>query len=283
MSSSVRKGTWKLYLNTGPGVNRAPDVELFDLSRDLSEQNNLAETNSQKRDELLHDLHAWLNKHDAPMPYKNPGITKQPHSNQDQVPAITGRGSEGNSVWVSYETGHGKANVLSALLLYTLNPLEFQKIHGTNEEWFQVPARVESGRVVADAPPGMTHGVLYLRDENDFFITSEPLPSVREAGYKIKDSKIVKDGFGCQPGLAAMLQHGEAAAQSARKAKRDTSRLDAAVLAAQQLSAQRAIESEVCFLAMARIRNEIRAFDGIIPEADLEVFNFFPLMDLSQW
>ena len=283
MSSSVRKGDWKLYLNTGPGVNRAPDVELFDLSRDLSEANNLAESNPKKREELLRDLHAWLNKHDAPMPYKNPGITKTPHANQDQVPAITGRGSEGDKLWVTYETGQGKAKVVSALLLYTLNPLEFQKIHGTNEEWFQVPARVESGRVVADAPPGMTHGVLYLRDENDFFITSEPLPSVKESNYKIKDSEIVKDGFGYQPGLASMIQHGEAAAQSARNAKRDTARLDGAVLSARQLSAQMAPERQACYLAMARIRNEIRAFDDIIAEADLEVFNFFPLVDLSKW
>jgi arylsulfatase A-like enzyme len=282
MSSSMRKGDWKLYLNTGPGVNRAPDVELFDLSTDLSERNNLAASKPEKRDELLADLHAWLKQHDAAMPYKNPGISQNKHAKQGKVPAITGRGSEGDQIWVTYAQGSDKAKVSSAILLYTINPEQFQKIHATNEEWFEAPARVEAGRVVADAPAGMTHGVLYIRDENDFLITSEALPTVRESGYRIRDSKIVAHGFGPKPGLASMIQCGEAAVRSARQAEQQTAPLERAVQAAQQLYAQQAIPLEACYRAMARVRNEIRRFDGIVPQADLEVMNLFPLVELGQ-
>ena len=47
-------------------------VELYDLSKDISERNNLAEQNKVLTDELLNKLHHWRIEVNATMPTKNP-------------------------------------------------------------------------------------------------------------------------------------------------------------------------------------------------------------------
>jgi hypothetical protein len=83
---------------------------------------------------------------------------------------------------------------------------------------------------------------------------------------------VVKKLIAVVAALAGLLASGASFATP----KRDTSQLDRAVQAAQAIDAQGAFELEACYLAMVRVRNEIRRFDGIAPQADLEVFNFFP-------
>ncbi|NNJ27382.1 sulfatase [Alienimonas chondri] len=74
--SVIRKGDWKLHLfleewTLDGGRDALPAngaVELYDLSEDIGERNDLSQSNPQKRDELLNDLLAWFDAADAPLP-----------------------------------------------------------------------------------------------------------------------------------------------------------------------------------------------------------------------
>lgn len=66
--SAIRLGDWKLihYFEND-------DVELYNLKEDIGEKNNLAETNSGKRQELLKILQQWRARVAAPVPsHRNP-------------------------------------------------------------------------------------------------------------------------------------------------------------------------------------------------------------------
>ncbi len=71
--SVIRKGDWKLHLfheewQLDGGREKIASnnaVELYNLSEDIGERNNLANANPSKRDELLSDLLAWFNTTDA--------------------------------------------------------------------------------------------------------------------------------------------------------------------------------------------------------------------------
>jgi arylsulfatase A-like enzyme len=73
--SLINKGQWKLHLYheewyLDGGRDKIPgnhSVELYDLATDLGERNDLASSNSEKRDELLDDLLAWIKATQAPM------------------------------------------------------------------------------------------------------------------------------------------------------------------------------------------------------------------------
>ncbi len=74
--SVVRKGDWKLHLyheewvldggRSALATNRA--VELYNLAADLGEHTDLASKEPARRDEMLGDLLAWLEKTKAPLP-----------------------------------------------------------------------------------------------------------------------------------------------------------------------------------------------------------------------
>lgn len=74
--SVVRQGDWKLMLfheewqldggRSKLATNNA--VELYNLHDDLSERNNLTNTQTAKRDAMLDELLAWLKQTEAPMP-----------------------------------------------------------------------------------------------------------------------------------------------------------------------------------------------------------------------
>ena len=76
--SVIRKGDWKLLMFHEEWVldggrektdsNNA--IELYNLSNDLSEEYNLAQTETKKRDELLDQLIDWQHKIKAPIPKK---------------------------------------------------------------------------------------------------------------------------------------------------------------------------------------------------------------------
>jgi arylsulfatase A-like enzyme len=74
--SAVRLGDWKLiqYFEYN-------DLELYNLKEDISEKNNLAETNPEKLQELLKILENWREKINAPVPKEiNPEYSGKSHS-----------------------------------------------------------------------------------------------------------------------------------------------------------------------------------------------------------
>jgi arylsulfatase A-like enzyme len=82
--SVIRKGDWKLHLfheewqldggRAKLATNHA--VELYHLRDDVGERTDLASRHPAKRDELLHDLLAWMHRTDALLPSeKNPSYT----------------------------------------------------------------------------------------------------------------------------------------------------------------------------------------------------------------
>lgn len=69
--SAIRLGDWKLiqYFENN-------DIELYNLKEDISEKNNVAESNPAKRDELLNKLETWRKETHAPVPTElNPEYT----------------------------------------------------------------------------------------------------------------------------------------------------------------------------------------------------------------
>jgi arylsulfatase A-like enzyme len=80
--SVIRQGDWKLHLfheewQLDGGRAKLPAngaVELYDLSKDPGERNNLASSELTKTNELLDDLLGWIKNTNAPMPAQpNPG------------------------------------------------------------------------------------------------------------------------------------------------------------------------------------------------------------------
>ena len=66
--SVVRKGDWKLHY-----FFEDNDMELYNLSEDIGEKNNLVDTNIEKKAELLKILKKWWKDSNAPIPeIKNP-------------------------------------------------------------------------------------------------------------------------------------------------------------------------------------------------------------------
>lgn len=91
--SVIRKGDWKLHLfheewQLDGGREKFPGngaVELYDLSQDPGERNNLAASELTKANELLDDLLGWIKSTGAPMPDQpNPGY--QPQAAAKAVP-----------------------------------------------------------------------------------------------------------------------------------------------------------------------------------------------------
>lgn len=74
--SVIRKGDWKLHLfleewqldGGKDKIDTNQAVELYNLREDIGEHKNLANTQPQKRDELLNDLLAWHKSIDARIP-----------------------------------------------------------------------------------------------------------------------------------------------------------------------------------------------------------------------
>lgn len=61
--SAVRSGHWKLLK-----FYETNDLKLYNLQEDIGEENNLADSNPQKRDELKKLLENWLDETNAPLP-----------------------------------------------------------------------------------------------------------------------------------------------------------------------------------------------------------------------
>ncbi len=256
-----------------------PRIQLYQLyhddgsPNDLGESHNLAESQAKKRDELLDELNAWLAKYDAALPYKNAHTPDRSLPDNDQVPEVVRRSSDGDRLAVEVETGPGKAKIIDARLVYTTNGSDFLRDHKGYEEWLEAPATVEGGIARATAPPGMTHGVFYLRDEHGFLVNSEWVPPDAGPGGKPgTGTDLIEDGYAWRPGLVSLIQTGLAAGKNAQAAQLDTAALDAALQAARAVAAQ-PVKEKPYALAIRNLRREIRSL--AVPEARLPVLNQF--------
>jgi len=105
--SVIRKGDWKLHLfheewqldggRDKLDTNHA--VELYNLAGDIGEQNDLANTQTAKRDELLDDLLAWFKATDAPLP-------SEPNPQYDPAAVAPGGGDKTKKSRQANQTTH---------------------------------------------------------------------------------------------------------------------------------------------------------------------------------
>jgi arylsulfatase A-like enzyme len=279
-SSIIRKGGWKLRLNYAPELNGLPPIMLYKLYNedgsvcDRGEANNLAESNPEKTNALLAELKEWLAGYDAPMPYKNAqqvGGARLPGAGR--VPAVVERKSAGNRLEVLVETGAGKSKVVEARLIYTTNGSGLFLDRKSKEEWFEAPAEISGGIATATAPPGMTHGAFYLRDENGFLVTSEPLPPLAGPGSsKSSGTDLIQDGYAFRPGLLSLIDLAVSARENANKAGLNTAFLDKEIRAAKAV-AEKPVKENPYALSTRKLRKAIKSLD--VPEAKLPVLNQF--------
>ena len=205
-----------------------------------------------------------MEDHQGGVPYKNAADRSGNLSCQRNVPKVTVRESKGTTLSVEVESG--KSKVARAFLLYTINP-------GKTEEWFRTKAQIHGGRIEAKAPPGMTHGVLCLIDENNFLITSEPIPSMQKLRLGQSVSEVLKDGFAYRPGLESMIELTHEAIAEARVQALSTEELEQALLAA-QTTIKQAVDADSYPERMRELRKAIRSLE--ISSARHQALNWFP-------
>ncbi len=281
-SSVIRKGGWKLVLNHAPEVNDRPPMELFKMYNpdgsvnDLGEVTNLVDTHPEKRKELLAELNAWFDKYDAQLPYKNPKVDPEQNTlaGADAIPAVTKRVERGNAIEVHVETGEGKSRIVDAILVYTTNGSDLLRENPAYEEWFRAPATLRDGVATAIAPPGMTHGVFCLRDENNFLVRSKYVVHAHGTGGDSRwtITKDPTDSYAWRPGLISLINTGADAQKNALKAGLDIKPLDEAIRTARAVI-RKPTEEATYATAMRNLRREIRALN--VPEAKLSVLNLF--------
>ncbi len=274
--SVIRRGPWKLMKNTGPGLTEAPDLQLFKLDQDLGEQRNLVDEYPEMAKQLSADLTAWMEENDARVPYLNPDAEADLPGKAD-VPVVKERGSDGRALWATFET-KGKAHVVNAFLVYSLNGGTELKFRPPRlEEWIKAPAKLSRGRVEAEAPPGMTHGIFCLIDENNFLVYSEPVPPVGgECRIDGPVSTFLEDGYAYRPGLLSLIKVGHHARTKLMKQGVSTDELQNALKAA-RATCKEPVEEKRYGGAIRNLRHAIRKFDGHVPEAALADLNSLPL------
>jgi len=274
--SVIRRGPWKLMKNTGPGLTEAPDLQLFKLDQDLGEQRNLVDEYPEMTQQLSADLTDWMEQNDARVPYLNPNAEADLPGKAD-VPVVKDRGSDGRTLWATFAT-RDKAPVVNAFLVYSLNGgTELKKHPPRLEEWIKAPAKLSTGRVEAEAPPGMTHGIFCLIDKNNFLIYSEPVPPVGgECRIDGPVSTFLEDGYAYRPGLLSLIKVGHHARAKLMKKGVSADELQDALKAA-RAACKEPVKEKRYAAAIRNLRHAIRKFDGQVPEAGLADLNSLPL------
>jgi hypothetical protein len=229
--------------------------------------------------QLSADLTEWMEQNDARVPYLNPDAEADLPGKAD-VPVVKERGSDGRTLWATFET-RGKAQVVNAFLVYSLNGGTELKFRPPRlEEWIKAPAKLSKGRVEAEAPPGMTHGIFCLIDENNFLVYSETVPPVGgECRIDGPVSTFLADGYAYRPGLLSLIKVGHHARTKLMKKGVSADELQDALKAARATSKE-PVEEKRYAAAIRNLRHAIRKFDGQVPEAGLADLNSLPL---GQW
>jgi arylsulfatase A-like enzyme len=260
MSSAIRKGDWKLVRAYGAwsGPEAEKGIQLFRLYKDgkphdLSETTDLSHHFPKITAQLLKELDAQLA--DAPVPHQNITGKNIDPAMLESVPAVLKIGSKNSQVWVMVESGPEKADIVAAQLLYTLNPPEMDTLAGQREEWLSAPATIDTGRVEASMPPGAIYAVFSMVDSNGFLINSEPMPAVTDVGHDVLDSSLLKNGYAFRPGLYALIQLAEQAANTVG----DSPKLTKTIIAAKQAYKADQLPDTAYFTAIRELRHAIRS------------------------
>ncbi len=281
MCAGIRKGPWKLLKNYDLKDGKE-FIELFQISDkegnalDISESVNLAKSRPEVVKSLLTDLEQYQKSVGARAPFKN-AISWDDKQIINQIPAMINQGSDRDVVWMTYETGEGKAKIVNAKLLYTLNPPLLDQTGGKREEWFMTHATMTNGKLEARMPPGATHAVFYCRDENGFMVRSESkFPSMIEVNRDTPDSLILKYGYAYRPGLFALIELAEEAEKNATINKIEVGELKVAIKNAKEVYKNEG-SSEVNYCDVIRsLRRAIRSQPGV-SQANQWHINRFPL------
>ena len=270
--STIRRGPWKLMKNTGSPMNSAPKVQLFQIyshdgsNLDLGETQNVGNKYPDIKKQMLTDLDRWLSDHNAGVPYRNAAYKPGGLPGQKNIPTVTQRGSEGDQLWATVETGKGKSKIVEAFLLYTTNP-------GKTEEWFRAPATVKNGRATAKALPGMTHAVFCLIDENNFLIHSEAVPGMMQYRLGQPISAVLEDGYAFRPGLVSLIEVARTAAKQLEKTGQSSKTILSALRFA-ETTLTKPVNSSGYTKAIHDLRKAVQSLD--VPAARHPAMNWFP-------
>ncbi|MDF7808047.1 sulfatase [Pontiellaceae bacterium B12219] len=187
MNSTLRVGDYKLVRNydviNNPKVKT--ELELYRLYEtregksvrvDIEESQNLALSMPEKAQELNARLTEILTGMNARYPYFNPEYQGDlPY--KECVPVFSSEKQDGNVVRAKF-TENGAKVVRAQLMVTSLGG-------DPNEEWFAAPAVIEDGMVVATLPPGTTHYIFNIIDENNYLVS---YPSVNsQVHYRSKN------------------------------------------------------------------------------------------------
>ncbi|MGZ0655712.1 sulfatase [Coraliomargarita sp. W4R72] len=181
LESTIRIGDYKLIHNYD-SVNN-PSTEAIELYRlydstsgvakrgDIEESNNLASQMPEKAQAMYKKLATTLTEMKASYPSYNPNtINDIPH--KQEVPTVLETKVKGKQVAAQFKENGAK--VAHADLIYTLNGGD------RYEEWFRMPATVNSnGWVTAELPEGTTHYIFNLIDENNFLVSYPDLNAMK--------------------------------------------------------------------------------------------------------
>lgn len=270
--STIRRGPWKLMRNTGSPMNSAPKVQLFQIysnggsTLDLGETRNVGNQYPGITKRMLRDLDRWLSENNAGVPYRNAAYKPGGLPGQEKIPAVTQRGSEGDRLWVTVETGKEKSKVVEAFLLYTTNP-------GKSEEWFRAPATVHNGQASAKALPGMTHAVFCLIDENNFLIHSENVPGMMQYRHGQPVSAVLEDGYAYRPGLVSLIAVAHTALKQLEKAGQSSKNMSGALQSA-EITVKTPVNPSGYAKAIHDLRKALRCLD--VPASRHPAMNWFP-------
>ncbi len=174
MQSTIRVGGYKLIRNwTDVLLEGNVPLELYQLYDsdnqrvDIEEANNLAAKMPELAESLNRQLEEKLSDSKASPPLLN---SKHPKGlpNDNKVCRPIDHGRDGDGVWATFEENGAK--VVKANLLYTDNGGH------RYEEWYRMPAMLDGNRVTATLPPGTTHYLFNLIDENQFLVSYPDIP-----------------------------------------------------------------------------------------------------------
>jgi arylsulfatase A-like enzyme len=178
LESTIRIGDYKLVRNYNHAHDpNSDELELYRLYKtengrnvrvDIEEADNLADAEPARALTMNERLSQILSEMEASYPYNNPSFRGVGPEGK-LVPTVTAHEQEGRRVTFAFQEGGSKVD--RADLIYTRNG------NSRHEEWFRLPAIVDSGSTVtAVLPEGTTHYVINLIDENNFLVSYPDIP-----------------------------------------------------------------------------------------------------------
>ena len=178
LESTIRIGDYKLVRN----YNHVHDpcavpLELYRLYEtengrqvrvDIEEAHNLVKSDPQRAQSMDARLIQALEEMKASYPYNNPAFRGVGPKGKI-VPTVSSHHQDGRKVTFTFQQRGAK--VIRANLIYTENG------NGRNEEWFRHPAKLAGdNNIIAELPPGITHYIINLIDENNFLVSYPDVP-----------------------------------------------------------------------------------------------------------